>query len=191
MSDQPNYPQPQYPYQQPPQDQPPMPPPAPKKRTRGKFFAIGCGALAALVVLIAVIAIAASAGGKSSNTQATPTSAPIAQATQAATQAPTHALKWTTTHTFTGNGTKKTAIFTAPDDWKLLWKCDPNSFYGGSYNVIVDVTGSDGSPVDPGAVNTICKAGNTGDSTEEHQGGQVYLDINSEGAWTITIQELK
>src|SRR5258707_2260108 len=179
MSDQPNYPQPQYPYQQPPQDQPPMPPPAPKKRTRGKFFAIGCGALAALVVLIAVIAIAASAGGKSSNTQATPTSAPIAQATQAATQAPTHALKWTTTHTFTGNGTKKTAIFTAPDDWKLLWKCDPNSFYGGSENVNVDVTRSDFSAVDPVGVNATCKARHTRDSTQENHDEQVYVGLDT------------
>ncbi len=45
--------------------------------------------------------------------------------------------------------------------------------------------------VDMAAVNTICKSGNTSDSTEEHQGGDVYLDITSEAAWKIQIQELK
>lgn len=182
MSEQPQ------PYQQPPQMTPPPNTMPGRKRGRGKFFAIGCGSLVLLLVIIGIIIAATSAGGKSSgSTQDTPTSAPVAQATQP-TQAPQ---KWTTTHTFTGNGSKKTGVFTAPDDWKIIWKCDPNSFYGGSYNVIVDVNGSDGSPIDPGAINTICKAGNTGDNTEEHQGGQVYLDITSEGAWTITIQELK
>jgi hypothetical protein len=27
--------------------------------------------------------------------------------------------------------------------------------------------------------------------TEEHQGGQVYLDITGTGDWTIEVQELK
>ena len=39
--------------------------------------------------------------------------------------------------------------------------------------------------IDPGAVNTICKSGNTGDSTQEYQGGDVYLDVNSEAAWIM------
>jgi hypothetical protein len=161
----------------------------PKKRY-GRRFAIGCGALAVLAIIAIIgIAIAASGGNNSASTSS---STPTDQATQAqATQVPTTALKWTTTQTFSGNGTKKTAIFTVPSDWKILWKCDPSSSFGGQYNVIVGVTGSDGSPIDPAAINTICKAGNTGDSTEEHQSGQVYLDIESEGSWSITIQELK
>lgn len=98
---------------------------------------------------------------------------------------------WTTTHTFTGNGIKKTSVFTVGSDWKIIWKCTSSSFYGGQYNIIVGVDGSDGSMVDPVAINTVCKTGTTGDSTEEHSGGSVYLDVNSEGAWTITVQELK
>lgn len=85
------------------------------------------------------------------------------------------------------NGNKKTAIFDASDDWKIVWSCDPSSFYGGEYNLIVSVYASDGSDVDLAAINTICKTGNTHDLTEEHQGGQVYLDIASEGAWAIQI----
>ena len=176
--------QPQQPYYQ---QQPVQPPLAPKKPGRGKFFAIGCGGLTALVILIIVIVVA-SGGGSSSTTPSTSATQPAQQATTAPAS-PTAEPKWTTTHTFTGNGIKKTAVFTAPDDWKIVWKCDPASF-DGSYNVIVDVTSPDGTPIDT-AVNTICKAGNTGDSTEEHQGGQVYLDVNSEGSWTIQVQELR
>jgi hypothetical protein len=118
------------------------------------------------------------------------TSQPTQAPTQPAiTPTPTHTPTWITTHTFTGNGAKKTGFFTVPDNWKLVWKCNPSSSYGGEYNVQVFVYGSDNSLVDL-AVNTICKAGNTGDSTDEHQGGQIYLDVNSEAAWTIQIQEL-
>src|SRR5258708_28588603 len=160
-------------------------PPAPKKRGRGKFFAIGCGALAALVVFIAIIAIAASSGNNGTAPSKTANSAttPTTQATQAAGH-------WTTTHTFTGNGSKHTATFNAPSDWKIVWKCDPASF-AVAYNVIIEVdNASDSSPLDL-PVNTTCKAGNTTDSSEEHQGGSVYLNVTSEGDWTIQVQELK
>jgi hypothetical protein len=95
-------------------------------------------------------------------------------------------LQWTTTHTFTGDGIKKTAFFTVPGDWQLIWKCEPSSFDGGSYNVQVFVYGSDGALIDV-AINTMCQNGNVSGSTEEHQGGQIYLDINSEAAWTVQI----
>jgi hypothetical protein len=114
----------------------------------------------------------------------TPTTAPKPTPTPKPTQPP----KWTTVNTFTGNGSKKTTVFNAPDSWKLVWSCNPSSSFGGEYNVIVAVKGSDGSDIDSGAVNTICKAGNTGDSTQEYQGGSAYLDVISEGAWTIKIQ---
>jgi hypothetical protein len=184
--------QPQMPPQQQWQQQPwyaPPPPPAPKKPGKGKFFAIGCGGLVALVVLIVLIAAIASAGSKSSTAPTSNATQPVQQATQAPSQ-PTQAPKWTTTHTYTGNGIKKTGIFTAPDDWKIIWKCDPSSFYGSQYNVQVFVYSSDGSLSDV-AINELCKAGNTTGETEEHQGGQIYLDVNSEGSWVIQVQELK
>ena len=114
---------------------------------------------------------------------------PTAQATQAPTATPTHALKWTTTQTINGNGSKKTAIFTAPDDWKILWSCT-----GGDYGGFLSVTvyDSNAAYVD-GAVNATCKTGQvpTTGETEEHQGGQVYLDVNGTGDWTLQVQELK
>jgi len=56
--------------------------------------------------------------------------------------------------------------------------------------VIVTVYNSDNTPSDV-PINTICKTGNTGDSTEIHVSGSVYLDVASEGAWTVMVQELK
>lgn len=161
-------------------------PPAPKKRGRSKFVAIGCGGLLALAIIIGIAVAAGSGSGSPQAASSTPTT----QATQAATQAPTKALKWATVQTFSGSGSKHTATFTAPDDWRIVWKCDPASF-SPSYNVIIEVdNASDGSMLDL-PVNTLCKAGNTTDSSEEHQGGQVYLNVTSEGDWTIQVQELK
>jgi hypothetical protein len=131
-----------------------------------------------------------SATNQNSNTASTQT-IPTAQPTQVPTKAPTHTPQWTTVQTFTGNGTKKTAVFNVGDDWKIIWSCNPSSFYGGQYNVIISVYNSDTTPLDYAAVNTMCQAGNTGDVTEEHQGGDVYLDVSSEGSWKIQVQVLK
>lgn len=121
------------------------------------------------------------------NSQDTQNLQPTDMPTFAPSPIPTQPLKCTTVQTFTGNENKKSAVFNAPDDWKMIWSCDPSSSFDGEYNVIVDVNNSDGSPLDPGAINTICKAGNTSDNTEEHQSGDVYLDIVSEGSWKIQV----
>ncbi len=103
--------------------------------------------------------------------------------------------KWTTTHTWNGNGSKKTEIFTVPGDWKILFICTYQNIGGvtGDGALAVNVYGSDGSIIDPGAINATCKNGiaKTTGETEEHQGGQVYLDVNGTGDWTVQVQELK
>ena len=108
-----------------------------------------------------------------------------------ASSAPTKSGTWTTTHTFTGNGGKKTESFTVGDDWKIQWTCNPGSmgmdapFFVTPYKVDGNV------PLDSGA-QTTCKAGqDTKGETEEHEGGTVYIDINSGIDWTVTIQEMK
>ncbi len=85
----------------------------------------------------------------------------------------------------------KTETFTVGNDWKLQWSCTPSSSYLGEYNVMVDVYNSDGTSADLGAINTICQSGNVSGETEERVSGDLYLDVQSEGAWTMTIQELK
>src|SRR6266568_2895773 len=167
---------PQQPYYPPPPGQPP------KKRRRLPIFLL-VGAL----LLCVIIGVAVATNPKPTST--TTTSATSTTATTVPTKASTPVpQKWTTTHAFSGNGNKKTAIFSVPDDWKIVWKCDPASFSLGQYNVIVTVYNSDNTPSDV-PINTICKTGNTGDSTEIHASGSVYLDIASEGAWTVQVQE--
>jgi hypothetical protein len=104
--------------------------------------------------------------------------------------APTHALIWKTTHTFSGNGSKKTGTFTVGDDWRIAWSCNPSSFGGIAYNMIIIVDSPDGNMIDSG-VNSMCKKGNSSDVAEIHTGGQVFLSVTSEGDWTIAVQELK
>ena len=99
---------------------------------------------------------------------------------------------WVTTQTFTGNGNKKTASFTvAGDTWKLLWSCDPAQNALGQYNVAVDVNNSDGTTLDSGAINTICKAGNVSGETIERQAGTYFLSVLSEDNWVMKVQEMK
>jgi hypothetical protein len=119
-----------------------------------------------------------------------PSPTPTTTPTPKPTATPTRVPQWTTIQTFKGNGTKKTTTFTVPNSWRLAWSCNPSSF-GGSYNVIVDVYNSDGSLADPAAVNTICQAGNTSDSTQEYTGGTLYLDVTSEAVWSIQVQVLQ
>jgi hypothetical protein len=181
-------------YQQPPQLQQPQMQPSPKVRPPKKQspWAWLIGGL----LVGTIFGYAIHVPGASSPTPSTTSTTPVTQATsQAPTQAavtptPTHAPKWTTFQTFNGSGSKHTATFTAPADWKILWTCNPTSF-AIPYNVIIEVdNASDGSTLDL-PVNTTCKAGNTSDSSEEHQGGSVFLNVTSEGDWTIQVQELK
>lgn len=143
------------------------------------------------LLLFALLALALAACGEQASPTTTSGTTPTVQATAttAPTQAPTHALKWTTTQTINGNGAKKTAIFTVPDDWKILWSC-----VGGDYGGYLSVTvyDSNAAYVD-GAVNSMCKAGNqaTTGETEEHMSGSVYLDVNGTGDWTLQVQEMK
>jgi hypothetical protein len=195
----PQYPQQMVPQQQQWQQQPfspqqntPLPsglqqPPVRPSQTLSRITWILVGVAIGLVFgLIIGSSYGRSATTSTNTTTVQATEQPASQPTQIPTPTqpaatPTHTPTWVTTQTFTGNGAKKTGFFMVPDNWKLVWKCNPSSSYGGESNVQVFVYGSDNSLVDL-AVNTICKAGNTGDSTDEHQGGQLYLDVNSEAA---------
>lgn len=101
--------------------------------------------------------------------------------------ATTEPASWATTQTFSGNGMENTQVFSVSNHWKLNWSCDPSSF-AASYNVIVDVYSSDNTLLAV-AINTLCSDNNTSGSTEEYQGGMIYLSIDSEAAWTLQIQE--
>lgn len=185
------------------QQQPYMPSPPPQRPIKKAWFkrTLHMPMWLFIIILVVVAGVGAGIGSSNSSTSAstsnntTASSAPTATTkptTPTPTPTPTPPPTWQTTHTFTGNGDSKTATFTVSgNDWKLNWSCNPSSNYIGQYNVIVDVDNSDTTPMDPAAINTICKSGNTSGGTEEHQGGTFYLDVQSEDAWTMTIQELK
>ncbi len=182
--------QPPYQYGQyiPPQNYPPQPP-------KKKHWPWGW-IIALVVVFLLGRATVATSGTASTDTTSntTTTSAPSSSLAQSqpttAPTKPSRLLAWTTTQNFSGNGEKKTGVFSVPDDWKVNWTCNPASFGNTSYNLSVTVMGSDNSTVDL-AVNTLCASGNVSGTTEEHQAGQVFLDISSEATWTVTIQEMK
>jgi hypothetical protein len=177
--------QPGYPPQYPPVQQPQPQQTAPQPKKKQSKLAIGCGSLIALVVVIGVIS-AISSGGKGSSTPV-PSGGSNSNSTQ---QSPSKPTSWQTMHTYSGNGNQKTETIAVPNDWKILWSCDATSFMGSQYNVMVEVDNSDGTTADL-AVNTICSSGNTSGVTEEHQSGNVYLNVTSEAKWSILVQEQK
>ncbi len=178
------YPQQGYPqqsYQQPPYGQPPAPQP---KKKRGKGLLIA-GIVVALLLFGCIVASVIAASHSTPTTSST-----TSGNTGGTTQAPSG--KWTTTHTFSGNGTKKTASFPVGDDWKILWTCKGMDIGGTTADSALSITinGTDNTPFD--AASGTCKAGKTtSDSTEEHKGGTVYLDIIGASDWTVQVQELK
>ena len=186
----------------------PQQPEQPPRKKRGPLF---------WILIIVGIIVALIIGGNAINaatttpvTQATATATPDmagtnvanSEATQNASTpypstpvntgyTPPPAPKWTTTHTFSGNGSKKTAIFSVPDDWKIVYTCTHQEMdVEGVLGVVVYT--SDNTIVDV-AVNATCKpdVNLTKGETEEHQGGDIYLSIDGTGDWIVAIQELK
>jgi hypothetical protein len=83
-----------------------------------------------------------------------------------------------------GSGTKSTQTFTAPSNWTLDYTYDCSSFSNGKGNFQVYVFNADGSMSSASGVNQL---GSSGSDTEYyHQGGSLYLEVNSECSWTIT-----
>ena len=176
-----------------------VPIPPVKKGLFSKKIAVPLWAI--ILTLMLVVFLAANLVSKSVSTAtisnpgtAQPTGASILTPTPNSTQATTQAGTWSTVQTFTGNGVKKTALFSVPNDWRIVWSCTGQNIDGITADAVftVLVYNSNGTLADS-AVNAICKAGSTPttDNTEEHQFGSVYLDIASTGNWTIQVQELK
>lgn len=176
---------------QPPYHPPPTPPSSRKPQTPLGLVSISILLVAALIALVAL----AYQAGRNSVASApqpiiltqppTPSATPVPP-TPTATSVPQPS--WTTVQSFSGSNYKKTAIFSVPTDWKLLWTCTPDGFGDGNFSILI--YSADNSPVDL-AVNALCKTGMTSDETEEHQNGSIYLDVTAHAPWTIQIQVLQ
>ncbi len=80
-----------------------------------------------------------------------------------------------------GDGIHSTEDFQVNSNWALEWSYDCTNFAQGTGNFIVDVKGD----VEDVLVNQL---GSTDSGVEYvHQGGDVYLEINSECSWTVKV----
>jgi hypothetical protein len=84
----------------------------------------------------------------------------------------------------TGSGINTTTKFSAASDWQIVWSYDCSGA-GGNGNFQVYVYNSDGSLNDV-AVNELGAKGS--DTTNEHQGGTYYLQMNSECNWHVIVK---
>jgi hypothetical protein len=188
------YNDPQQPQQQPQQ--------LPPRKKRGPFFWIVLigGIIIAFGLCRSIIQASSTATPVTQATATTqpvqPTDTPVPTATQGSpaptdTPVPTPApLKWTTTHTYTGNGSKTTGTFSVPDTWTITWTCDAANNYGVDGALSVAIYDSQNNPIDD--LLETCKSGITSKGvSEEHQGGDVYLKIDGSIPWTVQVQELK
>lgn len=143
------------------------------------------------VVAIGVIGAIAGGGKKDNSADSKPAAATTAPAatTSAASKAPAAAAKPkaapkpVTVLSESGNGVKTTAKFTVHGDWDLKYTYDCASF--GMQGNFAVMTGGDLPDV---LVNEIGKKG--GDVTHQHDGGTLYLSVNSECAWTLKVIDL-
>jgi hypothetical protein len=159
---------------QPPPFQVPTPPPQKKNRIG---YLVG-GFVGTIVLCCVVGSIAMNGNSKNNSTSNGSTSSQSSSA------------KWTTVQTFDGTGGKKTPTFHIGNTWRINWTCTPGSFHNIDYNLAIFLYSSDASMMDV-PLNTICKKDNASGQTDMHKGGDVYLDVNSEGDWKLEIQELK
>lgn len=185
-------------YPPPPQMRPPLPyggPPVPvKKKPVGWIIAL---------IIVAIISYGA---GQTNGRQQAEMQAPVQTSQQegaaptgappVAPSKPKEALKWVTTHTLEGVGSKTPDGFTITgQEWKLVWECSglPTD-YPGTAPFFIEVY-KDGKLTFGSGVDSSCQGGATGGKGEsiEHKQGSIYLHINTvtDLHWKIQIQEMK
>jgi hypothetical protein len=162
-----------------------------KKRGFGKFMMIGCGGLVGLFVVISAIGIAVSFHGDSgpvndfkqgmqdgakqdSGQKAAPAPSPKAAPSPKGPQ---------TLLEESGQGNKTTESFTAAGNWDLSWSYNCSAF-GAQGNFVVWTKDTSGHMV----VDPVNSLGDSGQDVEHyHQGGTIYLEIESECSWLVKV----
>ena len=160
----------------------------PRRGHLGRNLAIGCGGLIALFIVIAIAAAAASSGSKQSpvsavvSPSAASTKQPVATSSPKATTAPA-APKVLLDKT--GSGISKTAIFSTPSEWQIVYTFDCSNFgQKGKFQIYV----YDGSSqlVDLPANDLASKGSDT--VFEHNLSGPYYLQMNSECRWHVVVK---
>lgn len=145
--------------------------------------------VAILLIGICVLSLTFWVNNSSSNDNSNTISQASAEASSNATTAPTATHAAVTTPMsllrLSGYGTKSTQFVTVPTEWKLVWQYDCSSFGDGRGNFIVSVFDSNGSPAPEAGVNQLGASGS--DTEYYHQGGTIYLEINSECRWSVNV----
>ena len=89
---------------------------------------------------------------------------------------------------YSGDGSKTTEVFSVSDTWTITWTCDATNNYGVDGELSVIVYDSQNNLLDN--LLETCTANMTSKgSSQEHQGGDIYLKIDGSVPWTIQIQD--
>lgn len=131
------------------------------------------------VFILFVIAASGSGGGNAVQTADNTADDSVVADTDEATE--TEAT-WQEVKTWSGNGIKKTEPFTITGkQWRVTWT-NKSGYLGVSV-------------YKPGNSYPIEMLVNTADATSDvsyvYKTGEFYLDVNSSGAWELTVEELK
>ncbi|MFI1091083.1 hypothetical protein [Streptomyces sp. NPDC020917] len=166
-------------------------PPQPPRKSKALKIILG-----AIGGIIAVSVIASLAGGGKNNTDDTadrasartttaPAKSEAPKATKAAAPAKASAApKPKVVLAESGHGIKNTVRFTVHGDWDLRYTYNCSSF-GYQGNFIVTGMGGDFPDV---MVNEMGMKGS--DVTHQHDGGTIYLQVDSECNWTVKATDL-
>jgi hypothetical protein len=164
----------------------PMPPkmpiqPVQSQKTRRRWPWLILLVVAIVLVSIGIWHITSSpSSARSVTTTVSSTSLPTAT--------PTSGRVWHTFLTISGNtAAKNTQKFKVPADWQLTWSCrGVDGVDGGLYIVIYN---ANGSLYNAGAQVTCLAAKQVIGSVEEQKSGDIYLNINGNDPWTVTVQK--
>lgn len=93
---------------------------------------------------------------------------------------------WNTTHTFTGTGNSDTLSFTTYNHWRLRWKCHPSDT---PFQFIANAT-NDSGQLDY-ITYSVCDENTPNGLADGHVDGTMTLEIQTQGPWTVDIEEWK
>ena len=140
-----------------------------------KVIVLALCILTVAVVLIGIFAKSPPAIKPAASSPA-PSTSSVAPSPSVAAPSP----EWEEIARWSGENRKSTDKFTVPDEWRLTWSFDGT----GHFSIVAYLESGE---YDKLVVNRI---GSGSETNSFHQGGEYYLEITSEEAYTILIEGL-